>query len=134
MASNPQQQLLPAGCDMASFLTPLDIEPEHISIDDQLWTVMQPLKYQSDLVGLVVVPVGFKTDLVSVPRIPIVYELCGGTSNEAAVVHDWLYSTHPCSRKTADAVLREASEASGVPRWRRTLMWAGVRLFGGSHW
>jgi hypothetical protein len=31
-------------------------------------------------------------------------------------------------------VLREASAVTGVPAWRRWLMWAGVRLGGGSHW
>ena len=37
-------------------------------------------------------------------------------------------------RETADAVLREASAVTGVPAWRRAIMWAAVRAFGGSHW
>jgi len=50
------------------------------------------------------------------------------------VVHDWLYSTHQVRRSVADAVLREASAVTLVPGWRRWLIWAGVRLFGWSHW
>jgi hypothetical protein len=30
--------------------------------------------------------------------------------------------------------LREASAVTQVPAWRRWIMWAGVRVFGGSHW
>ena len=95
----------------------------------------KPLVVQSDGAGKTgTVPAGFQTDLASVPRLPVVYWLTGGTSNAAAVVHDYLYSTHLVDRKTADAVLREASAVTGVPAWRRSLMWAGVRVFGGSHW
>jgi hypothetical protein len=66
--------------------------------------------------------------------VPIAYLLAGGTSNEASVVHDFIYSTHPVDRATADAVLKEASAVTGVPAWRRWIIWAGVRLGGGSHW
>jgi hypothetical protein len=94
-----------------------------------------PLVYQSDVAKMTfTVPAGFITDLASVPRVPIAYLLAGGTSNEASVVHDFIYSTHPVDRATADAVLKEASAVTGVPAWRRWIMWAGVRLGGGSHW
>lgn len=103
--------------------------------DDGRYIVTEPLVYQSDVAKReITVPAGFQTDLASVPRLPLVFLLTGGTSTEAAVVHDYLYSTHLVDRKTADAVLREASAVIGVPGWRRGLMWAGVRLFGGSHW
>lgn len=133
MVSNLQP--LPAGFNMPRFLTPLILSPEHISIDDQMWIVLEEFVYYSDVLGKEIhVPAGFKTDLASVPRIPIIFDLCGDTSQEAAVIHDWLYDQHLCTRAEADSVLREASEASGVPKWRRNLMWAGVRMFGGSHW
>ncbi|MFJ2992715.1 DUF1353 domain-containing protein [Pandoraea sp. NPDC087047] len=69
-----------------------------------------------------------------VPRLPLVYWLTGGTSNEAAVVHDWLYTTKPVDRETADHVLREALSVTCVPAWRRWLMYWGGRLFGAEHW
>lgn len=119
---------------MSAFLTELQMEnaTQH---DDGLWRLTAPLVYQSDVAKMTfTVPAGFVTDLASVPRIPIAYLLAGGTSNEASVVHDFLYSTHPVPRNIADAVLREASAVTGVPAWRRWIMWAGVRLGGGSHW
>lgn len=103
--------------------------------DDGQWVLVEPLVYQSDRAGMTItVPAGFQTDLASVPRWPVIFFLCGDTSNEAAIVHDYLYSTHMVPRDVADGVLSEASRASGVPAWRASLMWAGVRLFGSSHW
>lgn len=103
--------------------------------DDGKWIVMQDLIYQSDVAGTTfTVPAGFATDLASVPRLPVVYLLTGGKANSAAVVHDFLYTNKPVRRVVADAVLREASAVTWVPRYVRNLMWAGVRLFGRSHW
>lgn len=119
---------------MSGFLTRLALEVAD-DTDDGKWIVTKALIYQSDVAKItVVVPVGFQTDLASVPRLPVVYLLAGGTSNEAAVVHDWLYSSRMVDRATADAVLREASQVSGVPAWRRWMIWAGVRIGGGSHY
>lgn len=103
--------------------------------DDGKWILVQSVVYESNVaVRVITVPAGFQTDLASVPRIPLVYDLCGDTASLAAIVHDYLYSTHLVDRATADAVLREASAVTGVPTWRRWLMWAGVRLGGASHW
>ncbi len=119
---------------MSQFLTKLVME-NATGQDDGLWRLVEPLVYQSDVAGQTfVVPAGFETDLASVPRLPVVYLLAGGTSNEAAVVHDFLYTVHLVSRAVADAVLREASAVTGVPAWRRWLMFWGVRLGGASHW
>lgn len=119
---------------MAKFLTSLVME-NATDQDDGKWRLTQPLIYDSDVAKrVIVVPVGFVTDLASVPRVPIAYMLAGGTSNEASVVHDFLYTSHIVDRETADAVLKEASAVTGVPAWRRWIMWAGVRIGGASHW
>lgn len=119
---------------MSAFLTRLCLENAD-DTDDGQWILTRELIYQSDVAGCtIIVPSGFRTDLASVPRLPIVFLLTGDTSREAACVHDWLYTSHQVSRAMADAVLREASAATSVPAWRRWLMWAGVRAFGGSHW
>ena len=119
---------------MSKFLTELQVRVAD-NTDDGRWIVAVPLIYQSDVAGQVfIVPRGFQTDMASVPRLPLVFLLAGDTSRAASVVHDFLYSTHTVSRQVADSVLREASAVTQVPAWRRWIMWAGVRLFGGSHW
>lgn len=121
--------------DKPAFLTQLQIEPAS-EFDDNRWRLTNPLVYHSAVAGQTfTVPSGFVTDFASVPRcIPIAYALCGGCANEASVVHDFLYTTHPVDRATADAVFREAMGLTGVPAWRRFGMWLGVRVFGGTHW
>lgn len=99
------------------------------------WELVEALYYQSDLAQrTIVVPPGFRTDLASVPRLPLVYWLTGNTSTAAAVVHDYLYDSREVSRSMADDILREASAVTGVPAWRRFLMWAGVRLGGAARY
>lgn len=119
---------------MSAFLTPLAIE----AADDQdsgRWILTKALIYQSDIAKqTIIVPRGFQTDLASVPRIPIVYTIVGGVADKAAVVHDYLYSSGIVPRKVADAVLREASEVTGVSWFRRWTMWLGVRIGGGSRY
>lgn len=57
---------------------------------------------------------------------------------KAAVVHDYLYATKGLdgrySRAQADGVFRSALAALGVPLWKRTLLWAAVRLGGAGGW
>lgn len=114
------------------FLTTLDAE----LLPDGRWRLRRNLVYESARHGRIVVPEGFVTDFASVPRVPAVYWLTGNAAHQAAVVHDWLYRRQTVSRRTADAVLLEASACSlpREPRWRRVVMWAGVRLFGWIAW
>lgn len=119
---------------MSEFLDPLIVKREKPVDTDANWIVMAEFRYQSDLVGLITIPPTDVTDFASVPRAPFIFWLCGDTSTEASVIHDYLYSTKQFPRKTADDVLKEASIASAVPHWRAWLMWLGVRVFGGSHW
>lgn len=93
------------------------------------WRLTRPLHYESALasVGLVVVPVGFVSDYASVPRIPLAYWLAGDTAHEAAVLHDWLLHMGWPWRQAAD-VFNEAMRASGLPAWRRLVMYWAVRL------
>jgi hypothetical protein len=119
---------------MSRFLTRclLQIADDH---DDGLWILALPLVYESDAAErTITVPAGFRTDLASVPRLPMVFLLAGDCAREAAVVHDYLYTSHIVDRAMADAVLREASAVTGVPAWRRWLMWLGVRIGGARHW
>lgn len=125
---------------MSHFVTPLDCRklPEQRE-GRALWKLLAPLVYVSDgLRETITVPASFITDFASVPRLPLAYLMAGDTAHEAAVVHDWLYTTHgvegkPITRAQADATFREAIAAAGgqAPGW---LMWAAVRLGGRGSW
>ena len=99
-----------------------------------LWRVLEDFVYVSDLVGVIVVPKDFMTDFASVPRIPFVFMLTGNTAHQAALVHDYLYTSNEFSRKLSDEVFKEAIEASREPSWRASIMYAGVRIGGQSSW
>jgi hypothetical protein len=113
---------------MSRFATELRVEHQ----SDGQWCLLSDLVYCSERDGAFIVPEGYLTDFASVPRLPVVYWLAGDTAHEAAVLHDWLYTSGRVTRGKADALFREASAASGVPWWRRWLMWAGVRVGGWS--
>lgn len=122
---------------MSKFLTPMICEElEDTSHDGRgTWQLQAMLAYQSDVAGKVIIaPKGFVTDLASVPRVPVAFLLAGGTANHAAVIHDWLYTSHEVPRDVADAVLREAALVMGTPAWRAWMMWAGVRVGGSGAW
>lgn len=91
------------------------------------WQLIEPLTYYGDKFAHVVVPAGFETDLASVPRFAY-YGLFGNTAHKAAVVHDWLLAEGE-RREDADAEFLAAMRASGVPVWRRWVMYAAVRMF-----
>lgn len=118
---------------MARFLSEL-VTKRAPGSDDRKAILAQPFVFESDKAGVITVPAGFVTDYASVPRLPLAYLLFGGVADEAAVIHDFLYSTGAVSRKVADAVFLEAMQACNVKGWRRWPMWLGVRIFGGSHY
>lgn len=129
---------------MSKFLSALRVEQTSDTANDGRgeWELIAPLLYKSDLTGdLYVVPVGTTTDFASVPRVPIAFLLCGDTASRPATFHDWLYTADPKTgkhpvpdRATADALLKEAALAEGVPAWRAWSLFLGVRLGGASHW
>jgi Protein of unknown function (DUF1353) len=122
---------------MSKFLTELQVElVDDISNEGRgTWRLTAPLIYSSDIIhSAIYIPKGFETDFASVPRLPVMFMMEGDTCHMASALHDYLYTVHMTSRVTADAILKEASLATGVPAWRAWSMWAGVRLFGQAHW
>lgn len=114
---------------MSRFMSALRVERTAPGSSD--WILTSDLVFLSDVLKRqITVPAGFVTDFASVPRLPLAFLLFGRVADEAAAVHDYLYSTGSCSRKLADEVFAEASKACGVSAWRRGPMWLGVRLFG----
>jgi hypothetical protein len=115
----------------AAFLSPLDVRKEARG----RWRLLAPLAYRSALAGhLFEVPEGFVTDFASVPRLPVVYLVAGDTAHEAAVIHDWLYTTHQVGRVVADQVFSEAIQASGQGAALASIMYTAVRLGGRASW
>lgn len=105
-----------------------ETEVQAMLLPSGAWRILEPLVYLSALIGRVEVPAGFETDFASVPRLPLAYLLTGNTAHAAAVVHDWLcVNPGELATATIDRVFREACEASGVPWWRRWLMFGAVR-------
>ncbi len=119
---------------MSHFVTDLDVRKHtHDTSADKrgTWTLLAPLVYVSDVLGrMVTVPSGFVTDFASVPRLPVAYLLAGDSGHEAAVLHDWAYTSHFCTKAEADAMFREALLCGGEPGWRAWMMWAGVKIGG----
>lgn len=83
--------------------------------------------------GAYEVPAGFITDFDSVPRIPIFYMVFKGRTTNAAIVHDYLYSTG-ANRKAADDAFLTLMELEKVRRRYRLPIYAAVRIFGGSRY
>lgn len=142
---------------MSEFLTKLDMElmvdPNGMPLltreGRQLYRLTAPFRYQSDVVaqyrksagiaepdplvpGLMETEAGFVTDLASIPR--AVMWLFGETAQEPSIPHDKAYSTRCIPRATADAMLLEACVLTQIPKWKAELIYAGVRIGGGSHW
>jgi hypothetical protein len=80
------------------------------------------------------VPRGFVTDLASVPFFLWAVLQKTGRYGNAAIYHDYLYWQQTCTREVADRVLDRAMIEMGVDPVTRNLIWAGVRVFGGSAW
>lgn len=126
---------------MSHFATDLDIRLLRGKFKQgrQLYQLLAPLVYMSSGWGRIEVPAGFITDFASVPKLPLTWLAAGGTANEAAVVHDWLYTVHrvgpvDITRSEADAIFREAIPASEDPNAPAFLMWLAVRFGGSNAW
>lgn len=114
------------------FLTELNTT----TLSDDSAQLSDDLVYQSQVPGArtIVVPRGIVTDFASVPRVPLIFEVFGGTSQRAAVLHDYLYTMRKLPRKTCDAIFYEAMRVSGRGWLYSRCMWLAVRLFGASHY
>lgn len=112
----------------AAFVDPLELE----YIDGRQWRITKMFRYRTAAGWVITVPRSFVTDFASIPR--GLWNIFPPTTScgQASVVHDWLYTTQPCDRGKADAILKEAMEVIGAKRLTRWLVYAGVRT--GGHW
>lgn len=113
-----------------------------------VWTTRRALRYQSAVLGtVVVIPDEFLTDFASVPRVPLAYLIAGARGNRSAVLHDFPYQFGfwfdeagrklVVERDLVDRVFHEslvADPMSGAGRMIAWEMWAAVRVGGRGHW
>jgi hypothetical protein len=101
------------------------VEPFRVSV------VMQGDGGTSNALVRVAVPRGFVTNFASIPWFFRRILPPDGPWQQAAVVHDYLYSRPDVSRFLADAIFRELMPECEVCWWQRVVMFYAVRLFGG---
>ena len=118
-----------------------------------LYKLPTSLRYEVGAEGsgeAITAPAGMRTDLGSIPK--FAWSLGfnpNGPGAKGYVIHDFLYETGgtcvwmgalkrtrkaPYTRAEADDILREALKVLGMSAWRRQVIWAAVRAFGGSGW
>jgi hypothetical protein len=119
---------------MSSFTSPLITE---CLPDGRNFKLHSPFTYHvgnkySNL--LIKVPKGFTTDFASTPSFLWWWLPPIGKYTKAAVLHDYLYQTHECTRQFADRVFEEAMIVFNTPVWKARLMYYAIRLFGWLAW
>ena len=108
---------------------PLPLCVEWIAKDK--WKLLSPFEYHRDNGEIIVVPKDFLTDFGSKP--PMVWFWIGSPTDEAGpcyVIHDWLCELEGYPRKDADYVFYEAMGVLKIPKWKRTIMYWAVRIWG----
>ncbi len=112
------------------------------ALNKDYWRVMDAFKFYMDDPSderWVYVPLHYLTDGATVPRFLWGLIPPWGRYGQAAVLHDYLCETLTVieqgkpvaiTRTQADKALKEAMEALDVPRWKRNVMYIGVRIYG----
>ncbi|EAV2404757.1 DUF1353 domain-containing protein [Salmonella enterica] len=113
---------------MSKFTTPAILE----MIGHYNWRVYEPFEFylSDDSSDVISVPAGFVTDLATVPRIFWILLPPDGKYAKAAIIHDYLYDNALRTKYEADRIFLDGMKVLGVPRWKRTIMYLAVRLFG----
>lgn len=113
---------------MSKFTTPAILE----MLGHYNWRVYEPFAFylSDDNSDVISVPAGFITDLASVPRIFWTLLPPDGKYAKAAIIHDYLYDNALRTKYEADRIFLDGMKVLGVPRWKRTIMYLAVRLFG----
>ena len=100
----------------------LDTLPGWFSVVDDVWYFDNEFTY--------LVEAGFKTDLASIPAWLRPFFSRIGRSRKAAVFHDHMYGMQYETRKKCDQLFKKMLIECGVPNWKATLYYLGVRAGG----
>ena len=83
----------------------------------------------TSVLGEITVPAGFAWDGASIPRILHGILPTWGAHVGAALIHDYLYNTKPCTREQADRAFLELLIEDGVPAGTRaTVLYRAVQV------
>jgi hypothetical protein len=78
------------------------------------------------------IPVGVKFDYASIPRVFWSILIPNDPEYQAAsLLHDTLYQAEVFKRSFNDKLFLAAMVSTGVPKWKRNLMYIAVRMGGG---
>lgn len=94
------------------------------------YKTLEEFVYVSTAGDQFVVPKGFVFDGASIPPILWTFLHPMGRYRNAALVHDYLYSTGRVEKYRADDIFLEMMAKLKVPLHRRRLMYRAVQLFG----
>ncbi len=118
---------------MSNFTDPLIL----LNIDGNLWKTEREFSYHvgsEDSADIITVPKGFLTDLASVPWPTSMLIPKSGKFNQAAVLHDYLYTIQTRPRSECDKIFLESMKNLGVNWFLRGIMYRAVRIGGGFVW
>lgn len=108
-------------------LIPHEIKDEHFRLVLPFTVVIDGVPY--------IIPSGFESDGASTPS-KVELPAWGARYGEAAIVHDYLYRTHPegISRKKADEIFYAIMKYRKCNAIKARVMYLAVRLFGYFAW
>ena len=118
---------------MSSFTTPFVGE----LVGKNKWKVFKEFDYHVGSypsLEIIHVPIDFITNFASVPRIFWFIISPIDDHGKAAVVHDYLYTIGYAKRSVCDKIYLEALIVLNVAKWKRTIMYWGVKYFGWYNW
>lgn len=113
---------------MSKFTTPAILE----MLGHYNWRVHEPFDFylSDDNSDVISVPAGFVTDLATIPRIFWTLLPPDGKYAKAAIIHDYLYDNALRTKQEADLIFLDGMVVLGVPKWKRTVMYWAVKIFG----
>lgn len=103
--------------------------------DGAYWVLVQPFTYTIGQTSYhITVPAGFVTDFASIPSALRGFLSPTGQEGRAAIIHDYLYWEHSCTREQADWILRLGMIESRVSLVTRQGVYWSVRAAGEAAW